>query len=285
MHQAGVQRVGQQPKYNQKGYVMPQLTAITPQHFANKAWKRQSGYAHAAQANILPVVMAELAKLVPVLPLGFVQTEGGFQLMAITALQPGTNLFIALDNRWLGNYVPAAIRGYPFRLAKAQDREDSILCFDESSGLLVEAGQGEAFCDEAGAPSQALKDILDFLAQIDLNRVATQTAADALQAAALIQPWPINVQNEDKTIAVEGLYRIDETALNALDAATLHGLRNKGALALAYAQLLSMNQLSVLEKLSKVQAQMQTQAESVAQGLATLQGFGLSQDDGIIRFS
>ncbi len=264
---------------------MPQLAAITPQLFANKAWKRQSGYAHAAQANILPIVMAELAKLVPVMPLGFVQTEGGFQLAAITALQPGTNLFIAPDGHWLAAYVPAAIRGYPFRLAKSRDHEDSILCFDESSGLLVEAGQGEAFFDKAGAPSQALKDILDFLAQTERNRVATQTAVDALQAAALIQPWPLNVQLGDKAVAVEGLHRVDETALNALDAATLHGLRNKGALALAYAQLLSMNQLSVLEKLSVVQTQMQAQAASVAQGLATLQGFGLSQDDGIIRFS
>ena len=264
---------------------MPQLTAITPQYFADKAWKRQAGYAFAAQANILPIVMAELAKLVPTLPLGFVQTEGGFQLMGITALQPGTNLFIAPDSRWLGGYVPAALRGYPFCLVKPPDHEASILCFDESSGLLVEAGQGEAFFDEAGTPSQALKDILDFLAQTDRNRVVTQTAVDAVQAAGLIQPWPLNVQNGDKTVAVEGLYRIDETVLNALDAATLHGLRDKGALALAYAQLLSMNQLSVLEKLSLAQAQMQAQAASAAQGLAMLQGFGLSQDDGIIRFS
>lgn len=264
---------------------MPQLTAITPQRFANKAWKRQSGYPFAAQANILPIVMAELAKLVPVVPLGFVQTEGRFQMVAITALQPGMNLFIAPDGRWLGGYVPAALRGYPFQLAKPQDQEASILCFDESSGLLVEAGQGEAFFDEAGTPSQAVKDILDFLAQTDRNRVVTQTAVDAVQAAGLIQPWPLNVQNGDKTVAVEGLYRIDETALNALDAATLHGLRDKGALALAYAQLLSMNQLSVLEKLSLAQAQMQVQAASAAQGLAMLQGFGLSQDDGIIRFS
>ncbi len=264
---------------------MPQLAAITLQHFANKAWKRQSGYAHAAQANILLIVMAELAKLVPAVPLGFVQTEDKFQLVAVTALQPGTNLFIAPDGRWLGGYVPAALRGYPFRLVKPQDQEDSILCFDQSSGLLVEAGQGVAFFDEAGTPSQAVKDILDFLAQTDRNRVVTQTAVDALQAAGLIQPWPLNVQDGNKAVAVEGLYRVDETALNALDAATLHGLRDKGALALAYAQLISMNQLSVLEKLSVVQAQMQAQAASAAQGLATLQGFGLSQDDGTIRFS
>lgn len=264
---------------------MPQFTAITHQHYANKTWRRPTGCAFATQTNILPVVMAELAKLVPVLPLGFVQAEDGFQLVAIAALQPGMNLFIAPDGRWLGGYVPAVLRSHPFRLVKPQDHEDSILCFDESSGLLGEAGQGEAFFDEAGKPSQALQDILDFLGQTERNRVATQAAVDSLQAAALIQPWPLNIQNGDKAVAVAGLYRIDETALNALDAASLHGLRDKGALALAYAQLLSMNQLSVLEKLSLAQTQMQAQAASVAQGLAVLQGFGLSQDDGTIRFS
>ncbi len=268
---------------------MPQLSAVTPQRFAGKAWKRQSGYTFAAQASILPIAMTELAKLVPVLPLILVKTESGFQLVAITALQPGMNLFVAPDGRWLGDYVPATLRDYPFRLVKPKDRKDSILCFDEDSGLLVEAGQGEAFFDEAGTPSQAVKDTLDSLSQMERNRLVTQTAVDALQAAGLIQLWPLKVQQGDEVVAREGLYRINETALNALDAATLHGLRNKGALALAYAQLLSMNQLSVLKKLSLAQAQMQAKiqakAASVAQGLAVLQGFGLSQDDGTLRLS
>src|SRR5437899_270151 len=104
---------------------MSQLTAITPEHFAHKSWQRHSNYTFAAQANVLPIVAAELVKLVPALPMGFVQTETGFQLMAITSLQPGTNFFVAPDGRWLGDYVPAVLRAYPFRLVKPQDREDS----------------------------------------------------------------------------------------------------------------------------------------------------------------
>jgi len=265
---------------------MPQLTAITPQHFARKAWQRRSGYAFAAQAHILPVVVAELARLVPALPMGFVQTEASFQLVAITALQPGTNLFVAPDGRWLNNYVPAALRAYPFRLIKPEDREQSILCFDESSGRVVEAGQGEAFFDEEGAPSQAVKEVLDFLSQIERSRLATQTAVNALQAAGLIQPWPLKVRQGDQIRPVEGIHRADEAALHALSDDAFLSLRKAGALLLAYAQLLSMNQLVMLQKAAEAQTKLSDQLK--AQELSQFKnlagpGFGIS-DDGNLKF-
>src|SRR5450830_1248973 len=140
-----------------------QLAAVTREQFADKAWRRPAGYPSAAKSNILPVVVSELAKLVPVMPLGFVKTEAVFQLVAITSLQPGANYFVSPVGRCLGEDVPATLRAYPFHLVKPQDRDEKVLCFDESSGLVVDAGQGEAFFDDAGAPSQAVKDILDLL--------------------------------------------------------------------------------------------------------------------------
>ena len=134
-----------------------QLTAISAENFSGKAWRRYTGYAFAAGETLIPLVVAELAQAVPAMPLGFVQSGEGFQLVAVTALQPGANLFVAPNGRWLGAYVPAALRGYPFRLVKPQDREDSVLCIDEASGLVVEAGQGETFFDEDGRPSKALR--------------------------------------------------------------------------------------------------------------------------------
>jgi len=118
------------------------LIAVTREQFATKAWKRPAGYTSAAKSNILPVVVSELAKLVPAMPLGFVKTEAIFQLVAITAFQSGVNYFVAPDGRWLGEYVPATLLAYPFRLAKPQDRDEKVLCFDNSSGLLADAGQG-----------------------------------------------------------------------------------------------------------------------------------------------
>ncbi len=85
-----------------------------------KAWRRYPDYAFAAGQNLvlLLLVAAELAQVVPAMLLGFVQIGESFQLMAVTALRPGANLFAAPDGQWLGAYVPAALRGYLFRLVK-----------------------------------------------------------------------------------------------------------------------------------------------------------------------
>lgn len=244
------------------------LIAITPEDFAARSWRRSAGYAFAAKANILPVTAAELSHLVPAMPLGFVQTENSFQLVAIAALQPGTNFFVAPDGRWLGDYVPAVLRAHPFQLVKPQDRVESVLCFDSDSGLLADAGQGEAFFDEAGAPSQAVKEVLGFLSQIENSRVATQAAVNELQAAELIQSWPLNLQQGEQTLPVAGLFRIDEAALNALSEEAFLALRKAGALPLAYAQLLSMNQLGKLQQAAGLQARMREQAQGASQSRA-----------------
>jgi len=240
----------------------PQLTVISKENFSGKTWRRHAGYAFAARETLIPLVVAELAQAVPAMPLGFVQSGEGFQLVAVTALQPGANLFVAPDGRWLGAYVPAALRGYPFRLVKAQDRADSVLCIDEASGLVVEAGQGETFFDEDGQPSKALKGVLELLSQVERSRMATRTAVDALAAAKLVQPWPLSIKQGEQNVSVTGLYRIDEPALNALSNKTFTPLRRSGALPVAYAQLLSMNQLSVLQRLSQIQAKLKAPTPS-----------------------
>ena len=248
---------------------MSQLAVITREEFATKAWRRYPSYAFAAQSNILPVVVAELAKLVPAMPMGFVKTGNAFQLVAISSLQPGLNLFVSPDGTWIGDYIPATVRSYPFQLVKPQDREESVLCFDTSSGLLTDAGQGEAFFEE-DAPSQAIKDILNFLSETEKSRVLTQQWVDVLQAAELIQPWPLNLQQGDQTVPVEGLCRVDEAALNALPDDAFLVLRQAGALPLAYAQLFSMNQLAMLSTVAEVRAKIREQLAKQEPAVADL---------------
>jgi hypothetical protein len=255
----------------------PQLIAISKEKVLGKAWRRYTDYAFAAGETLIPLVIAELTQVVPAMPLGFVQSGEGFQLVAVTALQPGASLFVAPDGRWLGAYVPAALRGYPFRLLKPQDREDSVLCIDEASGLVVEAGQGETFFDEDGQPSKAIRDVLELLSQVERSRMAT--------AASLVQPWPLGIKQGEQNVSVTGLYRIDETALNALENEAFLTLRRSGALPMVYAQLFSMNQLAVLQRLSQIQAKLNAPVPTVAQNFAGLRGIGLSQDNGTLKFS
>ena len=128
---------------------MTQLAAITKEQFASKAWTH-AGYTFAQKEHLIPVVTAELSQLVPAMPLVFVPVGESYELMGLTSVQPGNNLYVAPKGQWMGDYIPAALRAYPFRLVRHSDRDESVLCFDTNSGRLVDAGQGEAFFDAEG---------------------------------------------------------------------------------------------------------------------------------------
>ena len=264
---------------------MPQLTAITPEQFADKAWSR-GGFAFAQEDHLIPVVLAELPRLVPVMPLVFVPLGEGYQVVGLTSLQPGTNLYVSPDGQWLVDYVPAALRIYPFGLAKAAGREGDLVCFDTESGRLVQAGQGEAFYDAAGEPTQTVKDIIALLAQLGANRIATQTAVDALHAAGIIQPWKLAIKDGERTANVEGLFFIDEARFAALPDDVFLSLRAAGALSLVYTHLLSLLQLNRFAKLVQVQQQLRSQRAPQPLSPAPVLG-GLTAafgDDGNLKF-
>ncbi len=130
---------------------MPQLTPITKQNHSEKSWTRFTSYAFASKDNLVPLAGAEIAKAVTALPMAFVKQQDRFFLVAVLSLTTGTNLFVAPDGRWLGKYIPSVFRGYPFQLAKAEGRDNLVLCVDEESGLVNDdKAAGEPFFDEAG---------------------------------------------------------------------------------------------------------------------------------------
>ena len=166
-------------------------------------------------------------------------------------------MLVAPDGRWLGGYVPAFLRSYPFALVPKQGTDQLVLCIDTDSGLVVDGNAaGEDFIGPDGNISPALKKALDFLNALELSRRATDVAVAALAEAGIIQPWQIKLKAEQAERAIAGLYRIDEVGLNALaDDAFLKLRKTSGALPIAYAQLLSMGQLGIFEHLARLQAQ------------------------------
>jgi hypothetical protein len=236
---------------------MPSFVSVSRATHIGKAWLRYTSYSFAADRALISVTAAELAKAVLAMPLAFVEENGGIYLVAVTSLEPGKNQFVAHDGRWLGAYVPAAVRGHPFALLQPDGAQAAILCVDEDSGLVVDAGttDSEPFFDVEGGPAPFLKALLDFLGKVEASRVATSHAVTALSAAGLLTPWLLQVDSPEGQKTVTGLLRIDETRLNALDDVSFLALRSAGALAVAYAQILSMGQIGIFETLAKLQAQ------------------------------
>jgi hypothetical protein len=243
--------------------MMSELRPVTRTRHGNQRWLRVAGYPFAAKDAAAPLVSHEMQRAVLALPTGFVQQEGGFALVAVQGFVPGRNLFVAADGRWLGGYIPAVYRSYPFQFAKTEDGR-GVLCVDEGSGLLTQdTSQGEPFFDDEGKLAKPVGEIMEFLSQLRAARFETERACAALKEHNLLRPWQIQLKSDaGEPRKVQGLFRVDEAALNALPATGLTALRDAGALKLAYAQLLSMQHLPMLAKLAQGQAQ-----SAAAQGL------------------
>jgi hypothetical protein len=237
---------------------MPNLQPITRERHANQRFKRNPHYAFAASDAFVALVVQELPQAVVHVPVAFLANAGSFIPAALQSLKPGKNLCVANNGQWVGGYVPAAYKSYPFVLANTPEGKQ-VLCFDEDSGLLS-ATEGEPFFAEGNQPSKMVGEVFTFLKQQAANRQSTERACAALQKHQLIQPWPIKLQTTAGEQAVEGLFRIDEAALNQLPAEALIELRNTGALLCAYCQLLSMQHLQTLGQLAAVRAKEDAQA-------------------------
>lgn len=210
----------------------------------------RDGWKFAEDTRAVPVLQAELGSLLPHYALAFVhasEIEGEepiTRLVAITGLG-SKNLYVAPDHKWLCSYIPALLRTYPFRLAEVND--DQAICIAEEH---LVSSRTLPLMDDEGQPSPLLARAIDFMLQCFQQQQITNEAVAKLADSGLIEKWPLQVSGKDQgnePVAVEGFYRINEKALNELDAEGLHALQG-APLAIAYAQMYSSYQVRELAK-------------------------------------
>lgn len=228
---------------------MPEYVAVSRQTHAAKRWKRPQDFRFAAAQTAVPLVFRELPFAMMTLPLAFVPQGDGYALAAILGVRTGENLLVAPDGRWIGPYIPAAFRSWPFMLAPAEAGQQA-LCIARDCGLVVDqpAEGSLLFFGADGAPAKELAEIVTFLQNVSADTQATQRICAVLKEHGLIEPWPVTLPGDGRQLT--GLNRINEAALNALPADALVKVRDCGGLALAYGQLLSMNHLHLLVRLA-----------------------------------
>lgn len=223
------------------------ITPITHSSFRSKNFVPAKSLLFAANDTLVPLVLNEIRLAAMTMPIAFAHTETGYTPVAILALGSEVNLFVTSEGLWDGGYLPAVYRGYPFKLAKVE--QNQILCIDDQSGC-ISTEEGEPFFMAPGSPSKIMQDVLNFLAQLELARQATQEVCVLLDTFGLIVPWAdaVGTENEHHTNNLDGLFRIKEDVLNSLDQESLFALHCKGALPLIYGHLLSLQNLTALNK-------------------------------------
>jgi hypothetical protein len=224
---------------------------------AGKGWRRPQGYNFAAYDALAPVGGSEFAHAVLAMPIGFIERSGHYVPVGLMSLSSGSNAFVGPTGQWLASYVPAVLRTYPFSLVRVEGSEQTTVCVDESSGLIVnEGGENvERFFEPDGTPSATTKIVTELLRRIEHDQTITDLAVAALAEAGVIKPWQLAVPVGNQQISVGGLHCVDETALNALDDAAFLKLRKASSLIIAHGQLLSMGQVNILARLNAFQQQ------------------------------
>lgn len=225
---------------------------LTREAHDHQTWKRAATYERARTDPFAPLVAAEIGKAGAEMPLCFLKVGETFMLAGLLSPVPGRNLFVAPDGRWLGSYIPAWYRSYPFRLLRREGTTEQVLCIDDAyEGL----GMGEeTFFAEDGKPSRPVAEILQFTTAVEANRLPTDLAVAALAEADLIVPWSIDPSVAGGAAPLTNVHRVDDKRLAQLDDETFLKLRKANALPIAYAQLFSATRMSILGKLHELHA-------------------------------
>lgn len=198
-------------------------------------------YAYARAEIFAPITFNEMADIAREYPIVFPQ-NGSNLPAALLGLEPGENAYVAEDGRWLGTYVPAQIRSYPFAFTRPQEETDPnrfVVLVDTDAPHLRDPN-GHPVFDAGGSLSAHMKRRAALLEIIQRATPLTRRLVAAIDQQGLLVEREITIRKSGgKEHQVRGLRVIDEKKLNALPHDAFNVLRDSGSLPLVYAHLLS----------------------------------------------
>ena len=260
---------------------MTKWLAVSKTRHHNAGWMPYSEYHFTSSDTTCPLLAAEVAHAVTCFPIAFIKHNDNYQLVVLQSLQPNINLYVNKQGQWLAPYMPSWYRSHPLRLLQNNTGE-YLLCVDEdSSSFQINSTGEQRLFDAQGNYTSSLSKVLEFLQQCHNNRMLTETLVNQIAEAELIIPWPLQLETgKGQPTPVNGVYQIDEHALRTLPGSQLAVLSQSGALAVAYAQLLSIPRLQDFSRRYRQRVEDQTQEASGEINLDNLFG-----DQGDSKFS
>lgn len=205
-------------------------------------------WAFARGRMIAGLVAPELPEVMKSMPIAFSVHENSANVVALLGLGD-QNLFVGGQGEWLGEYIPAVLRAWPFALV--QQDEHRVVGLDADSAAVTH-GTGKRLFDDEGEPSEWLARTIRFLQSFSDQELVMARAVSAIRQAGLLAPWEFKArQSEGNEVKITGLHQIDRKAFEALPDEDFLALRREGALPVVYAHIFSQRNVAVLENLAR----------------------------------
>lgn len=231
-------------------------TPVNRSRHANLSVKTGNTYRFASDVNSVPLMVAEFAQVANELAIVFAGPENDTIPAVLLGVRENENLLIDGDGKWLGRYVPAFLRRYPFVFSSGDDGQNFTLCVDESFDGVNSEGRGERLFDADGEQTQYLKSVLGFLQAYQVQFQRTKALTKRLTELNLLDPMQAQFTLRDgRQITLSGFLAVSRERLKALSAEVVATLFASDDLELIYLHLNSLKNLqSTAERLGAVTA-------------------------------
>jgi hypothetical protein len=204
-----------------------------------------TSFAFAADTNSVALTVAEFFEASKEYPIVFAAVGERRIPVALLGLRDRENLYVDKQGKWIGHYVPAFVRRYPFVLADNGNGE-YIVCVDEASPAF-DAADGQALFDETGKNTPVLDNAMNFLNAYQAEFIRTEAFVRRLQELDLLKQMSAKTELADgRSFVLDELYVVDEQKLVNLDEKSAAELLKTGQAAFAYAHLMSLSNMGRL---------------------------------------
>lgn len=236
-------------------------------------------FQHVSSAVAVKIALSELNFAATNFALAFrPESDGGLTLVALLGLHQPRNLYVSPAGEWMGNYVPAQIRRYPFRITEQGANGPRLELSADFEGIVPADRDGAIrLFEEGGGPSPYLTRMERFATRLHYQQRITDQGCRSLRVKDVLREWPLTLDLGGREVRIPGLMRIDEEALAALPSRDFLRLRHTGGLKVAYAQIMSMRNITTLSWMYRLHEHRETALQH--QTPDTPQDFLLSDQD------
>jgi len=217
----------------------------------HRDWSMVTGadFSFARGVNSVPLLAAEFIATAVTDTIVFAGSEEETFPSVILGMRDGENASVDADGRWIGGYVPAFLRRYPFVFARSSDGKTFTLCIDEEFDGFNKEGRGERLFDSDGKRTKYLESMLTFVREYQSLFERTQLFCRRLKEHGLLEPASARFRlpgGEQASLA--GFFTINRDKLKALPGDVLAEMARTDELEMCYVHLQSLNNLTPMAR-------------------------------------
>jgi SapC len=215
-----------------------------------------ANYSFARSVNSVPLMAVEFPNAAAEYAIVFAGAQDALMPAVILGVRGNENLYLSGEGAWLGKYIPAFVRRYPFVFSTADDGKTFMLCVDEAFPGFNREGRGQRLFGDDSKPTPYVDNVLKFLQEYQAQFHRTRAFCNKVKELDLLEPMQAQISTSSgERLSLTGFWAVNRAKLKALPGDKLAELAKTDELELLYLHLQSMRNFNALkDKLTPVQA-------------------------------